>query len=64
MKLTQVFEELQKQYEELFLKGATNETDLIVTILKEEKEKTITINNYDKLTAEDIIIMIEKLYNS
>lgn len=61
MKLSIVFEQLQKIYGETFLKGATNEIDLIVFF---ENDKKITINNYDKLTAEDILIMIEKIYNS
>lgn len=64
MKLEIVFNELYKIYGNKFLKGASNISELNITILKNEKEKNITINNYDKLTEEDILIMIEKLYNS
>lgn len=64
MKLEIVFDELYKMYGNNFLKGTSNVSELNITILKNEKEKEITINNYDKLTEEDILIMIEKLYNS
>lgn len=61
MKLEIVFEQLQKQYGENFSRGAANETELVVFFANDKK---ITINNYDKLTADDILTMIEKIYNS